>query len=164
MQKVYTENIDKGLPGMLFGRNHEIEPMFLESGLVPFGYGVAAGTDEQDALLPDAGSLLADFRGVARRAATIERLHRSEENPTYDSENNDIMDIVRKGMIMVVPTAVVVRGEPVFWQIITNGDWYAGTFRDGGDSGKAIDISSVASWFRGNVTLGGLAVLDIHII
>lgn len=164
MQKVYTQNIAKGLAGNLFGHGHEIEPMFLESGIVPFGYGVKAGTEEQDALLPSGGETVADFRGVARRATTIERLHRSEDNPAYDAEFNDIMDIVRLRMILVEPTSLVVRDGPIFWQRVTSGNNFAGTFRNTADGGNAIDISTVASWFRGNEVIGALAVLNLHIL
>jgi len=164
MQDIYTQNIAKGLAGQLFGANHEIEPMFVESGIVNFGYGVAQGTEEQEALLPSAGKTVDDFRGVARLATTIERLHRSEDNPTYDDETNDTMDVVRRGMILVPATAVVARGEPVFWQIVTSGTNYAGTFRNTADAGNAIDISSVAAWFRGNEAIGGLAVLNLRVL
>lgn len=163
MQREYTASILKGRPGMLFGSHHEIEAMFLKSGIVPFGYGVKAGTEEQEALLPGGGETVADFRGVARLAKAIERLYKSENNPTYDSVNNDVMDIVRKGKIIVIPTSLVLRDGPIFWQRVTSGNNFAGTFRDTADGGNAIDISTVASWFRANETIGDIAVLDLHI-
>lgn len=149
---------------MLFGDRHEIEPMFVESGVVPFGYGVTKGTEEQDALLPSGGETVADFRGVAMLPKAIERLHRITDNPTYDEDVRDIMSVVRKRMIMVVPTAVVTRDDPVFWQIVTAGSNYAGTFRHTSDGGNAIDISSVAAWFRGNEVIGGFAVLNLNLL
>ena len=163
MQREWTENIAKGLSGMLFGRGHEIEPMLLESGVVPFGYGVKQGTEEDTALLPSGGETVVNFRGVARRAANIPRVYRSDQNPTYDATYEDVMDIVRLRMILVEPTSLVARGDSVFWQIVTSGSNYAGSFRNTSDGGSAIDISSVANWFRGNDTIGGLAVLSLHV-
>lgn len=164
MQTTWTQNIDKGLPGLRFGTGHEVENMVVESGEVPFGYGVTAGSEDEYALLPSGGETVVDFRGVAELAKNIPREWRSSENPKYNAEYDDVMGVIRKRMVLVVPTAVVVRGDPVFWQIITAGSNYAGTFRNTADGGNAIDISSVASWFRGNETLGGLAVLNLNIL
>lgn len=163
MQTEYTALIQKGLPGMLFGGHHRIEPMFLESGAGPFGYGVVKGSEEQDALLPTGGETVADFRGVIRRNPNIERIHRSEEDPAHDSVNNDTMDIVRIGMILVFPTSLVVRDGPIFLQHTTSGNNFAGTFRATADGGNAVDVSSVVSWFRANETIGAAAVLNLHI-
>ena len=163
MQTEYTQRIDKGLPGMLFGTGHEIEPMFVESGQVPFGYGVTKGTEEQEALLPSGGETVGDFRGVAQISKAVQRVHRSEDNPVYDADLRDVMPVVRRRMVLVPATAIVSRDDPVFWQIVTNGINYAGTFRNTNDGGNAIDISTVAAWFRGNTAAGELAVLNLRV-
>lgn len=163
-QREYTLRMKEGLPGQLWGENHQIEPLFLESGTCPFGYGVAAGTGEREAVLPSAGKTIADFRGVTYRRATIERDYRSEDDPVYNADYEKVMDVVRKGGIVVVPTAIITRGDPVYWQIVTSGSNYAGTFRNTADGGNAIDISSVASWFRGTSTAGDIALLEVHIV
>ena len=154
----------EGLAGQLWGENHQIEPLFLESGTCPFGYGVTAGTGERDAILPSGGETVAEFRGVAYRRASIERDYRSEDDPVYNADYENVMDVVRKGGIIVVPTAIITRGDPVFWQIITNGNNLAGTFRNDADTANAIDISSVASWFRGTSAAGDIALLEVHIV
>lgn len=163
-QREYALKMKEGLPGQLYGDGHQIEALFLESGTCPFGYGVTAGTEEKQAILPSGGETVAEFRGVTYRRASIERDWRSEDDPVYNADWENIMDVVRKRGILVVPTAIVTRGDPVFWQIVTSGSNYAGTFRNTADSGNAIDISSVAAWFSGNEALGSVAALELNII
>lgn len=162
-QASYTRKIVRGRGGRLFGSHHVIETLFLETGIVLFGYGVKAGSEEQDAVLVAAPITIADFRGVAVLDPSIERIYKSEDDPTYTAENNNAMDVVRKGMIEVVPTTLVVRGDPPFMQHTSN-TYEPGEFHNVSDGGNAIDISSVASWFRGNENIGEVAVLELHII
>ena len=163
-QKEYNLKMLEGLAGQPFGSGQVIDPLFLESGTCPFGYGVTAGTAEDQAILPSGGETVADFRGVTLRRGSIERDWRSTEDPVYNAEYENIMDVVLRRGVLVVPTSVVQRGDSVFWQIITNGSNLAGTFRNDADAGNAIDISSVAAWFRSNATLGALAALTLKIV
>ena len=163
-QDVYTERILPGLPGMLHGRGHQIETLFLELGEVPFGFGVIAGTEEQDALLPSSVFTVADFRGVAKRNTNIERPYKSGGDPVYSAEFDSVMDVVRLRNILVIPTVVVARGEPVWLHHTANAEKIPGTFSNAQDSTNNVDVSAVASWFRGNVTIGAVAVLQLHII
>ena len=163
-QDFFTRKTEISLPGNLFGSNHVIEPLVLEAGAAPFGYGVVAGTDEQDAVLPAGAPALADIRGVARRNPNIERIWKSTDDPTYTADEDPVMDVVRKGFIWVAATAVITRGEAVFLQHTLNGQNFPGSFRNGIDGGNALDVSSLFSWFRGNENVGDLAVLEVHII
>lgn len=162
-QDVYTERILPGLPGMLHGRGHQIETLFVESGVVPFGYGVIAGTKEQDAVLPSSVFAVADFRGVARRNPNIERLYKSEDDPVYSAEFDPAMDVVKLRSILVIPTTVVLRDDPVWLHHTANGLKLPGTFSNAQDSTNNVDISAVAKWFRGNQTIGAVAALQLHI-
>lgn len=162
-QTATTARIVKGLAGELFGDFHEIETLYLESGVMLFGYGVIKGLNEQGAI-PVAGvPAIAAIRGVAVRDRTIPRLWQSDEDPQYSAANFPRMDVVRKGKILVPATAIVQRVDPVFFQHTTSGGNLAGTFRHTTDGGNAVDISAIASWFRGNENIGELAVLDLHI-
>lgn len=162
-QASYTRRIVKGRSGRLFGSHHEIETLFLESGIVSFGYMVKGGSEEQDAVLIGAPVTIADIRGVAVLDPSIERIYKSEDDPTYTAENDNKMDIVRKGMIEVVPTTLVTRGGAIFVQHTSN-TYEPGEFHNVSDSGNAIDISSIASWFRGNENVGEIAILELHIV
>ena len=94
---------------------------------------------------------------------SIERIHKSEDDPTYSAENNNAMDVVRKGMLEVVPATLMTRGGFIFLQH-TSGASEPGEIRDNNDGGNAIDISSIVSIFRANENIGEVAVIDIHIV
>ncbi len=161
-QDTYTRRIVRGRSGRLFGSKHEIETLFLESGILPFGFGVQSGTNEQDGELINAPVTIPEIRGFAALDPSIERIHKSEDDPTYSAENNNAMDVVRKGMLEVVPSTLLTRDGPIFLQH-TSGASEPGELRDDNDTGNAIDISSIVSIFRGNENLGEVAVIDIHI-
>jgi len=163
-QTVYNRLTEIALAGNLFGRRHSIETIFLETGTMPFGYGVVKGTGEQDGILQDGSApAIADIRGVAIRNPNIVRIWKSTDDPTYTAENDDVMDVVRKGMIWVATTSTLIRGGPIFMQHTTSGMNYAGTFRNTIDGAAALDVSEIFSVFRGNENPGEVAVLEVHI-
>jgi len=164
-QDSFTPEIRKAIAGLLFGSwPHQIERLTLESGECPFGYGVAAGTGETQAELPSGAVTAAALRGVTRRNPNIERKHLSQDDPVYDYEYNNAMDVVRKGPIWVATSSLLVRGGPIFWQHTTSGGNLAGTFRNTIDGSDAVDISSVAAVFRGNDVSGEPAVVEFNIL
>jgi len=164
-QESFTPTIRESIAGMLFGSwPHQIERLSLESGECPFGYGVIAGTGETQALLPSGAVTVDALRGVTRRNENIERKHLSADDPVYDYEYNNAMDVVRKGPIWVATTSLLVRSGPIFFQHTTSGANLAGTFRNTVDGGNAVDVSSVAAVYRGNDVAGEPAVVEFNIL
>jgi len=163
-QEVFHPTLTKALAGMLFGSwPHQIERLTLESGECPFGYGVISGTEETGAVLPTTTITVPQLRGVTRRNANIERDWRSSDDSVYKADYENAMDVIRKGPIWVATTSLLVRGGPIFFQHTTNGANPAGTFRNDADTANAIDISAVASVFRGNNISGEPAVVEFNI-
>ena len=150
---------DAGMPGMLTGSDHVIEPCTNEeaSASLPFGVMIKNGTAGANLL----GKLLTatseKFAGIVVHNHAYNR--DTEVNATGMMPKSTF-GILRRGQIHVLLEENVAVGDAVRVRCVVSGGEQAGAFRTTADSTDCVDISLYAQW-RTAGSLGGTAVLEI---
>jgi len=125
-------------------------------GAVPFGVGVARGSEDNLARLPsDSGDTLLG----------ITVLDQTEVNQlttgTHEYDGDDVMSILRKGRIYVVPEDAVTVDGDVYVRVTASGaNTQLGAIRSDNDSGNAIQLTGAV--FQDSAGAGEFAIVEIN--
>lgn len=161
-QITYNTVPNESYAGMLAdsGNNDIISRALGGAADSPFGVMVAYGADPaKECVAPADGAAIAALMGVTVHKHTPDRASLSgTEGLTPDS----MVDVIRKGRVVVVVEEAVTPGDAVFVRHTAAGAEVKGAFRTDADGGDAVDISTKARW-ESTTTGAGLAILDLNL-
>ena len=156
----YGFELDVAQAGQKAGLDFDHVESFAAEGTVPFGYGVVAGTaDNQVEVAGDDGD---DFVGISlfchTRPQGIDQSAAKGEQFSTGAEyrDGDTVNVLRRGRVYVTVTANVSAGEDAYVDVLTSGE-------EGKFTNVSTDNLATGGVFRSSASTGELAVVEVNL-
>ncbi len=172
VQTSVSDRPEAAYAGLLVGTQHQIIGMknAESSASIPFGFGVvfkAAGTTDQDAILPTAETDL--FMGVVCHSHVYDRTYTLADGSTGGELTSTglkpgaMMNVVRKGMLWVVAEDACTPGQKLWVRCTAGGAGeVVGGLVNADEGTETIDATAVGTWMT-TAAAGGLAILSLDL-
>lgn len=156
----YGFELDRAQAGQQADAGFDHVESFAAEGTVPFGYGVVAGTaDNQVEVAGDDGD---DFVGISlfchTRPQGIDQSAAKGEQFSTGAEyrDGDTVNVLRRGRVYVTVTANVSAGDDAYVDVLTSGE-------EGQFTNVSTDNLAINGIFRTSADSGELAVVEVNL-